>query len=155
MGATTPKLAIPYVTATDMVAAYPAADQAQATKVEQLFTARTSRTPDWVTAAAGWSVTASNIDIFTKLALWTATFSRTGAAVTVPATGDIATQLLGTFATATYSVLGLGPITSTEGRLASVTLVASQGQLNLTAVAPGANIATGESLSFAGLFFLS
>lgn len=110
------------------------------------------------TAAAGWTITQSCLDVgFLKYAFVTVT--RTGAAITVGVTGNIANQTI-----ATLNNLGNAPLVTTPlgvgttGRLAAFS-VQPNGTLALTAVDAGEgttpqNIATSEVFSCGGMWIV-
>lgn len=108
------------------------------------------------TSASGWSVTIHQCRPEGAHAWISGTVERTGANITVsnPA-GDIGNQPIA-FASGTpangNSNTHWGIPTGSTGRLCVITFNPSTGQLTLCAVAPGANITTGEVFSFAGGF---
>jgi hypothetical protein len=146
---TTPALGIPYVEPTDLLANYPVADKAQADRVERLLGDRESRTA-WLTAASGWSIETNQLDKFYYgLRSFLIAFTRTGAAITVPANGDITNSTIGTHAL--VGIAGYGPISTwSTGRMNQLILFGSS--LSMTWVTPGTNIATGEQFSACGFF---
>lgn len=150
---TTPKLAIPYPELTD-AANVPVDLKELADRVEALLTVR-NRTSGWLTAAAGWSVAASTIDVYARMAIYAFTVTRTGAAITVPVDGNIPTTLMCTFVPASWPLYSVGPRGSVEGRLASLDVNSTTGAMSMSAAAPGSNIATGEIFGFSGLFMLN
>lgn len=155
MGGTTPKLAIPYVTAADLLSAYPVADKAQADRVEALMASRSSLDSAFLTAAAGWSVTSSTLAMYAKWGIWSAVISRTGANITVPADGNVATQIFATYDTVAHPLSATGPAASFDGRMASAQMF-SNGNVAITAVAPGGgDIATGAVFNLNGLSFFN
>jgi hypothetical protein len=121
----------------------------------QLITVDTSTTG--VVNGSGWSCTGL-VTWVSDDGVWMqfrAVIERTGAAVTVPADGNIADQLLVTLPT---RCRGSSPwnvaVGTWGGRLAAARYRPDNGELHLTAVAPGANIATAEALSLGGFVVL-
>ena len=104
-------------------------------------------------AAPGWSVTSGVFYWKPGLAAGSVTVQRTGGAISVNAKGDITNQtvLTGLPARFTPMVDECGVGNGSTGRVASFHFSVS-GLLRLTAVSPGANINTGDSLSASGVW---
>jgi hypothetical protein len=109
-------------------------------------------------AGSGWSV--AGLTTWVKAdgseMQFRITVERTGAAITVSGGGNIADELVATLAarcrgTSSYN-LAVG---SWGGRLAAARYRPDNGELWLTAVAPGSNIATGETFSLGGVVWLA
>lgn len=157
MGAT-PVFQIPYPEPSDPVANYPTTGQALAQKVESIHLPGATIT-NAMTAAAGWALSAQNVKVMGKLALFQATFTRTGAAIAVPVNGDIGNVAVVTLNPAAIGATALafaGPICShSVGRLASYQ-AAGNGLLSLSAVGgSGGTIAVNEAMSLIGMTFLT
>lgn len=79
-------------------------------------------------------------------------FFRTGGAITVPSNGNISNVTVGTVSVKPQSIIALP--SGSAGRLAHWT-IDSDGSVQLVAVAPGTNIATGDGFSLSGLYLTS
>ena len=110
-------------------------------------------TSGW-TAATGWSISITQCRREGAHCWIAGTATRTGANITVSATGDISN--INPVATASGTPANgnsntyWGLPTGATGRLAVWTFNPSNGQLALGAVSPGGDIATSDVLSFAG-----
>jgi len=103
------------------------------------------------TALTGWSITTQSGYARSGIAFGYFNVSRTGAAITVPASGDITNsdivQLSSTWMPVPAGIYGLGHALS--GGVAAAA-IDSVGVVTLAAVSSGMTIATGASLSVAG-----
>jgi hypothetical protein len=114
----TPKLQIPYVEATDVVADYPAHSKARADRLEKLMLTPT-RTTNVFTAANNWTVTSSWIDVLGAYAFIFVVAQWKGASLPVSATGDISNEWVGTFDNSKIKFQSYGPLVSfNAGRVA-------------------------------------
>jgi hypothetical protein len=112
--------------------------------------------PAVVVDGSGWSCTSIYAAVKGGLLQFNAAFERTGATITVPANGDIANVTLGTFPVSLRGGLAARlPVTAGgAGRVASGDYLPTTGELRMTAVSAGSDIATGNSLSLGGLVLL-
>lgn len=108
-----------------------------------------------VTIGTGWSLTsASYSSIGNGLARVYVEASKTGTALTVTATGDIANFVLATMPAGWEAAAGAtSPLMATAtGRSVSGWINATGANLNVASVAPGGNIGIGESISLSGMY---
>ena len=101
-----------------------------------------------IVAASGWSVDTQSITIKNGIAVAFMNFTRTGAAITVPASGNIANTTFATIPNASYrpgysgipiSLISGGPLLGGE--------VTTGGDFRINAIAPGNTIATGTAFN--------
>lgn len=122
----------------------------RATALETAGATSTVTAAGILTAATGWSVTTQQGRKKNGQAFLRYTVSRTGAAVSVPSDGDIANQLLATFAAGWVPASGiLYPAASNA--LVAAGYVDSTG-VYLAAVAPGITIPTGQTFGFVATY---
>lgn len=98
------------------------------------------------TELAGWDVTAADASIRGGTLQVAIAFSRTGAAITVPSTGNITNSQICTIKPEYRPYFNAAASSTSVGRAASGYCTPAGG-FYLTAVAPGANISTGEAFS--------
>lgn len=102
------------------------------------------------TAATDWTVNDAVTRRVGRTVQFYCRFTRSGTAVTVPASGDIAnTPVLTITDTLRRPVLGVALATYDTGPMCAGS-VSTAGVLTLNAVAPGVTIPTGQQLSLAG-----
>jgi hypothetical protein len=113
------------------------------------------QTPAFVTVA-GWTIAVSEVqNLGDGTAFAHVDVTKTGSAVTVSATGTIPNGAVAGLPSG-WEALRNVPLTSFGvGRLTGGYLSSSGGAFNLSAVAPGGNIAVGESLSLATIYPLA
>lgn len=113
---------------------------------------------DWenvsITNATGWSITAAIGRIWGPIAALRIAFTRTGSALTVAADGNITNVDIGTALPTAYRPIYAQSLNAySTGRLLSVILGAT-GDVTLAAVTGGASIATSDTHSAVGLYFV-
>jgi hypothetical protein len=156
---TTPKFAVPYPEPTDRVTDYPATGLALANKVEAMATPG-SNISGLCTAASGWSVSSSSARAMGKFVMFMASVTRTGAAITVSANGDMPNTTVCTFnptgfGNGSTGFILAGPIGSgATGRTATYSMNAT-GVISIVSVGGTGNIATGEDLTIVGSSFMN
>lgn len=112
-------------------------------------------TSNIATAGAGWTLTTARGRKKNGIAFVEFVFTRSGAAITVPVDGNIANETIGTLIVGWQQA---GPInfalsTGTAGPVSAG--VISNNTIILCAVAPGAPIAVGATLTLAGVYILA
>jgi chitodextrinase len=107
-----------------------------------------------LTAATGWSITSVYIKQAPNGAVYLVglAVTRTGAAITVPASGDVGNAILCTLNARWWPAQQVPMTADSTGPLASAAL-GSDGQVTLFAVAPGTSLATGSQLSLAAGYY--
>lgn len=154
---TTPIHKIPYPEPADPVANYPTTGQALATKVEAITVPGAAIT-NAVTAAAGWSVQSSSCRVAGKLLMFVVNFTRTGAAITPGASGDVSNVAVAQLNPVLLGSTGIafgGPIVgSTTGRSATY-VINVPGAISLVSVSGSASIATNDTMSLVGIAWLA
>lgn len=120
---------------------------ARVAALETKFTPSTPANP--LTAAAGWKITEIQFErtgIFRSLFV---IFERTGGPITVSATGDITNETIGSIAQSQdFPLVRVGLSSGHAGRTTSGTIHPATGAVDLAAMSPGGNLATGATLSF-------
>jgi len=119
--------------------------------------APTRSTAGWTSPASGWAFVGGGVTWYRSvgngLMHMYVEMTRTGAALTVPANGDIGNVLLAT-APATILPMDSVPLHSGSGGRVATGFLGADGGLVLGAVAPGSNIAMGETISLGGAYRL-
>lgn len=105
-----------------------------------------------ITAATGWSISSQRYRRIGQVVEVLVAVKRTGAAITVSATGDVSDTAVCTVPTG-FTTSGAHGLHSQGGRVAAYALL-TNGIIYITACAPGGNIATGEALTIAGTYLL-
>lgn len=106
-----------------------------------------------LTAASGWSIASfSWRRLSNDLAYMIVHFTRTGAAITVPANGDVANSVMGTLSAAYWPLVFAGTTSGGVGRVAVGELSPSDGSITLGAVGGSGDIATGDTLQVKVLY---
>jgi len=132
-----------------------AAGDAVWTAWREVYTDGTPRvtTADFITAGSGWSIVEAEAISYLGTAHVSVEFTRTGAAVTVPANGDVSSQTVGTLKAGWEAVGRNFPMsTALVGPVVAGRVWGSSFQL--TAVAPGVTIPTGGAFTLAGSYLL-
>ena len=102
-----------------------------------------------IAISTGWSLTSFNIRRLNGIVNGIITVSRTGAAITVPSTGNITNQNIATLSSGWYNTTsdsgmvltnGAGPLTGGY--------IQSNGIITISAMTSGATISTGDNFSF-------
>lgn len=102
-------------------------------------------------AATGWSVQTFQCRRVGRMAMLVVIFTRTGAAITVPADGNITNATVLTITSSPLWPVGISAALSTGSTGPMVAGHANtSGDIQIDAVAPGVTIGTGQQLSLAG-----
>lgn len=108
-----------------------------------------------ITAATGWSVSEIRLRRVREWAYVSAKFTRTGADITVPAGGDLTNVSVGVMPSGygpnAYTQNLAGPLSA--GRVVSFSVDTNR-TISLNAVSDGANIVTGDTLTFGGVLLV-
>lgn len=105
-------------------------------------------------AASGWSITAQSIVVKNGIAVGQMSFTRTGAAITVPASGNIANQTVATTTNAAYRPAFRTPLAMLAGGPVVGGEVTTAGDWRFNAMAPGNTIATGDTFEVGAMWIL-
>lgn len=102
-----------------------------------------------ISILTGWSLTSFNLRRLNGIVNGIITVSRTGAAVTVPATGNITNQDIATLSSGWYNTSSASGmvLTNAAGPLIGG-YVQSNGTITISAMSSGATISTGDNFSF-------
>lgn len=107
-----------------------------------------------LTATSGWSISSQQIRRIGKVVQLRLVVNRTGSAISVPSDGNIPNTTVATLPAWAVPSVNSALTSADTGRLASATVSPVEGGVSLAAVAPGANLAQGESVSFGGTYFI-
>lgn len=103
---------------------------------------------NFVTAANGWTITASEYKQSGNTVQAHIDFTRSGSSITISGDANISNSEIATInSTSLYPAIQAPAISGATGRIASG-YVTPTGSINIAAVAPGANIATNDTFSF-------
>lgn len=132
------------------------ADRARLTVLEQAVLL-SGTTANIVAAGSGWSVGNASGRKIAGLAFISVLFTRTGAAITVPADGNVSNTMLGTLNPGWLRAVGINVSLMHDGFSGPMTsgyINASQ-ELFLGAIAPAATIPTGSNVGFNAVYPLA
>jgi hypothetical protein len=108
-----------------------------------------------ITAATGWSIQAQGYRRIGKLMLLHLSATRTGAAITVGTDGDVTNTQVATLPVNYRPVNTYQPLSSSSTGRVTSGYAETGGAVYLASTTPGANIATGDTISLDGFLFVA